>query len=250
LAAVNGAWASDVSPLNLSPGFPTQVDDAYPINKGAIVLQPAIRADKTKDGNARLLQTVDIRMGLASGLEVTVGATPLHGQLNPGSVDDPRAVRVGLLYRFLYQPYSGSPSPSVAIRTTAEVPYGGLASEPALRSELVLSWDLTEGWWWHMNLEYEVAPGFQPGLLSPGRTSVWKARGGLVRALAPNTGAVMSLAYGQDSTQLGSTVFTPEVGLMHRFMDDWIVMVGGGHDFGASTQKAALRANLSLSWIW
>lgn len=54
---------AQVSPLNLAPGFPTQLDDAYPLNTGAVALQPAVHFDKTSGNDGRLRQTFDVRWG-------------------------------------------------------------------------------------------------------------------------------------------------------------------------------------------
>ena len=241
---------AQVSPLNLSPGFPTQLDDAYPVNQHAVVIQPAIRFDKTASGDGRGRQTIDVRWGVGTGTELFVGGTGVRGPLEPGTMDDPRAIRAGLLYRFTRQQGPGGLEPSLAVRTTVQIPISGPGSNPALRAELLSSWDLTSGWFSHTNVGYQVVPGGQPGLQSPGVNGVWFMRSGFVKALWYDIGMVANVSYSQNPNQLGGYVLTPEVGFMWSIAQEWILTCGGGRDFGGGTTEATMRANLGISWVW
>ena len=245
----SAAWAQ-MSPLNLAPGFPTQLDDAYPINGGAAAFQPAVRFDKTEHGEGRLRQTIDVRYGVGPGTEVFVGGTTIRGPLLPGTMDDPRAIRAGLLHRLTKQPGADALLPSLAVRTTVQVPVSGPERQPAIRAELLASWDLGSGWWWHMNAGYQVVPGHQPGLQSPGRTSVWYGRGGIVKSLGYNLGLVINATYSQDYTTVGGNLLTPEIGLAYGLTEDWILTGGVGRDFGPSDSRSTVRANIGISWVW
>jgi hypothetical protein len=251
LVTVTAASATEVSPFNLSPGFPTALDDAYPVNEGAFLVQPAFRFDKTTDRDyVRGRVTADLRWGAARGLELFAGTTVIRGPLLPGTMDDPRAVQAGLLYRLTRQDEPLSLLPSLAIRTTAQIPFQGPVHDPALRGELLASWDLSSGWWTHANIGSQVAPGDQPGLQSPGRTSVWYGRLGIVKALTPDLGLVVNATYSQDYTRTVGRLVTPEVGLTYGLSSNWILMAGGGTDFGNSEFRANVRGSLSVSWIW
>lgn len=245
------ARAGELSPLNLSPGFPTSLDDAYPVNEDTVVFQPAMRFDKTRDRDyLRGRQTGDLRWGASKGMEVFVGSTTIRGPLQPGTMDDPRAVRLGLLYRFTRQSERDGLAPSLAIRTMVQVPFQGPQSNPALRTELLGSWELSNGWWGHANLGYQVVPGGQPGLQAPGRTSVWYGRTGFVKALLPDLGLIGSVTASQDYTQPTGYLFTPEVGLTYAVRPDLILMVGGGGDLGNSGQRASERGSIGVAWVW
>ena len=246
-AAVAGA---QVSPLNLSPGFPTSLDDAYPVNTDHLMVQPAVRYDKTDSGSGRVRQTIDARWGIGHGVELFVGGTPIRGPLEPGTLDDPRAVRAGLLYRFTRQPGPSDPLPSLAVRTTVQVPFSGPQKDPSLRSELLASWDLSNLLWLHVNGGLQVAPGGQPGLQAPGRNSVWYGRAGLVKAITYDLGLVVSATYSQDYTQAGGNLLTPEIGFTYALASEWILTFGAGHDFGSSDTKASIRGNVGISWVW
>ena len=92
------ASAGEMSPLNLSPGFPTSLDDAYPVNEGSVVFQPTFRFDKSEDRDyVRARQTADLRWGVSKGLELFVGGTGIRGPELPGTMDDPRGARGGAL---------------------------------------------------------------------------------------------------------------------------------------------------------
>jgi hypothetical protein len=246
---INASVWAQMSPLNLAPGFPTQLDDAYPINPGTVAFQPAFRFDKVESHEMRVRQTIDVRWGVAHGAELFASGTTTWGPLAPGALDDPRAVRVGLLYRLSKQ-NGDTLLPSLAIRTTAQIPVTGPTGEPSIRTEVLGSWDLGSEWWYHMNAGIQVTPGFRPGLQSPGQPSVWYGRAGLVKALAYNIGAVANVTYGQDPTLAQAYVWTPELGLMWGITREWILTMGAGHDFGSSAQKATVRANVGLSWVW
>jgi len=251
LVTVTAASATEVSPFNLSPGFPTALDDSYPVNEGAFLVQPAFRFDKTTDRDyVRGRVTADLRWGAARGLELFAGTTVIRGPLLPGTMDDPRAVQAGLLYRLTRQDEPLTLLPSLAIRTTAQIPFQGPVHDPALRGELLASWDLSSGWWTHANIGYQVAPGDQPGLQSPGRTSVWYGRLGIVKALLPDLGLIGSVTASQDYTQPTGYLFTPEVGLTYAVRPDLILMVGGGGDLGNSDQRASERGSIGVAWVW
>lgn len=247
LATARGA---EMSPLNLSPGFPTLLDDAYPVNTQAVVTQPSLYLDKTDDGKFRLNQSLDIRWGVAHGMELVVGRTNFHGQLSPGAMNDPRAVRGGFLYRSTRQPGAGELAPSLAIRTTVQVPVNAPQTEPALRADLLASWDLTHQFWGHLNMGYQVAPGGEPGLQAPGRNAVWYGRAGVVTEVWRDVGLVASVTYTQDYTQRTGYVTTPEMGCTYGIAPDWILMLGVGRDFGASDTKAVIRGNIGFAKVW
>lgn len=251
LVTVTAAFATEVSPFNLSPGFPTTLDDAYPVNEGAFLVQPAFRFDKTTDRDyVRGRLTADLRWGVGRGVELFAGATAVRGPLLPGTMDDPRAVQTGLLYRLTRQDQPLSLLPSLAIRTTVQIPFQGPVHDPAFRGELLASWDLADGWWLHANGGYQVAPGDQPGLQSPGRTSVWYGRLGVVKALTPDMGLVVDATYSQDYTRTVGRLVTPELGLTYGLTPNWILMAGAGTDFGNSEFRANVRGSLSVSWVW
>lgn len=251
LISVSVAEATEVSPFNLSPGFPTGLDDAYPINEGAFMVQPAFRFDKTTGQNyVRGRVTAHLRWGAARGLELFAGATAIRGPLLPGTMDDPRAVQTGLLYRLTRQDQPLSLLPSLAIRTTVQIPFQGPVHDPAFRGELLASWDLADGWWLHANGGYQVAPGDQPGLQSPGRTSVWYGRLGVVKALTADMGLVVDATYSQDYTRTVGRLVTPELGLTYGLTPNWILMAGAGTDFGNSEFRANVRGSLSVSRVF
>lgn len=245
-----GTVSAQVSPLNLSPGFPTQLDDAYPINNGAVAVQPAIRYDKTSSNEGRLNQTIDFRWGVSSGLELFVGGTTFHGPLVPGAMDDPRALRAGLLYRLTKQTGSDGVVPSLAIRTSAQIPVYGPGKNPALRGELLASWDLSGGWYGHVNAGYQVAPEGQPGLQSPGQNSVWYGRAGLVKALWYDIGLIADAVYGQDPNRIGGNLLTPEIGMTWGITREWILTLGISRDFGGGATQATVRGNVGVTWVW
>lgn len=247
--AVSIGWAQ-VSPLNLSPGYPTQLDDAYPVNPRYVVAQGAFRFDKMESAEARLRQTFEVRWGAMQGMEVFASGTTTWGPLHPGTLDDPRAVRVGLLYRLLVQQESVLIIPSVAVRSTVQVPVTGSSQMPSIRMELLASWDLGHELWAHANAGVQVAPEGRLGLHSAGQPTIWYGRAGVVRGLIPNLGIVGNVTYGQDPTTAGAFVWTPEVGLMWGITNDWILTVGAGHDFGSSSLKSVVRGNIGLSWVW
>jgi hypothetical protein len=242
--------AAQVSPLNLAPGYPTQLDDAYPINPGNVAVQGAFRFDKMESEEARLRQTLEARWGVMHGVELFASGTTTWGPLQPGTVDDPRAVRVGLLYRLTTQQESIVVLPSVAVRSTVQVPVTGSSLQPSLRLELLGSWELGHEWWVHANTGVQVSSERRLGLQSVGQPTIWYGRVGVVRGLMPNLGLVGNVTYGQDPTAAGAYVWTPEVGLAWGMTQDWILTVGGGHDFGSSPQKATVRGNMGLSWVW
>jgi len=242
--------AAQVSPLNLSPGFPTQLDDAYPINPGNVALQGAFRFDKMESAETRLRQTLEARWGAMHGLELFVSGTTTWGPLRPGALDDPRAVRAGLLYRLTTQQESIVILPSLAVRSTVQVPVTGSLRQPSVRLELLGSWELGREWWVHVNTGVQVSSGRRLGLQSAGQSSIWYGRIGVVRALMPNFGLVGNVTYGQDPTAAGAYVWTPEVGLAWGIAPDWILTVGAGHDFGSSPENATMRGNMGLSWVW
>jgi len=245
------ASATEVSPFNLSPGFPTALDDAYPVNEGAVLVQPAFRFDKTTGNDyVRGRVTADLRWGAARGLELFAGTTAIRGPLLPGTMDDPRAVQTGLLYRLTKQNEDLSLVPSLAIRTTVQIPFQGPVHDPAFRGELLASWDLSSGWWTHANIGYQVVPGDQPGLQSPGRTGVWYGRVGVVKALTADLGLVVDATYSQDYTRAVGRLVTPEIGFTYGLTSNWMVMAGGGTDFGNSEFRANVRGSLSVSWVW
>lgn len=241
---------AEVSALNLSPGFPTSLDDAYPINSGTMALQPALGLGKTERGDARFRQTVDMRWGVTHGMELFVGATGIRGALQPGTLDDPRAVRAGLMYRMYKQQGAGAWMPSLALRTTVQVPYGGPESHASLRSELLASWDLSHEWWGHVNVGYQLVPGGQVGLQGPGRNALWYGRIGVVKAIGRNVGLVGGVSYSQDYTQANGTLITPEVGLTYGFAQNWIATIGAGRDFGGSNSEATVKGNVGISFVW
>ena len=251
LVTVTAASATEVSPFNLSPGFPTALDDAYPVNEGAFLVQPAFRFDKTNLNDfVRGRVTADLRWGAARGVELFAGTTAIRGPLQPGTMDDPRSIQAGLLYRLNRQEESVFIVPSLAIRTTVQIPFQGPQTAPALRAELLGSWDLSDGWLAHVNVGYQVVPGGQPGLQSPGRNSVWYGRVGVVYALRYNLGLVVDGTYSQDYTRPVGSLVTPEVGLTYGLSSNWILMAGGGTDFGNSEFRANARGSLSVSWVW
>lgn len=241
---------AQVSPLNLAPGFPTQLDDAYPLNTGAVALQPAVHFDKTSGNDGRLRQTFDVRWGAGRHLELFVGTTFLRGPLLPGAMDDPRAVRAGVLYRLTHQDGPSALIPSLAIRTTVQVPVYGPGTSPAMRNELLASWDLSSGWYGHINAGYQIATGEQPGLQAPGRNSVWYGRAGVVKSLWYDLGLIATVTYGQDPTHYGKRLMTPEVGLTWGLTRDWILTAGVGRDLGGESDQATLRGNIGLTWVW
>lgn len=248
LARVN---AGEMSHLNLSPGFPTSLDDAYPVNDGSVVFQPTFRFDKSDDRDyLRARQTMDLRWGVSKGLELFVGGTGIRGPELPGTMDDPKAVRGGLLYRLSRQSDLGGVGPSLAVRTTVQVPVSSSQTDPALRTDLLASWDLSEGWWGHINAGYQIAPGGQPGLQAPGRNSVWYGRIGFVKALGSSFGLIVSGTFSQDYTRSVGRLVTPEVGLTYAIRPDWIVMVGAGGDFGNSPQRASERGTVGMAWVF
>jgi len=247
---VNSPAAAQVSPLNLAPGFPTQLDDAYPINPGSVALQGAFRFDKMESVEARLRQTLEARWGAMHGLELFASGTTTWGPLRPGSLDDPRAVRVGLLYRLTTQQESIVILPSLAVRSTVQVPVTGSSLQPSVRVELLGSWELSREWWMHVNAGVQVSSERRLGLQSAGQPSIWYGRVGVVRGLLPNLGLIGNVTYGQDPTAAGAYVWTPEVGLAWGMTQDWILTVGAGHDFGSSPENASVRGNMGLSWVW
>jgi len=241
---------TEVSILNISPGFPTQLDDAYPINPGAFAIQPAVRFDKRRDDNGRLQQTVDARWSPVRNLELFAGGSVLHGPLLPGAIDDVQAVRAGGLYRILHQQDFNMLVPSVAVRMTVQVPFSGPEHIPALRNEVMTSWDLSSGWYGHVNGGYQLVPGDRLGLHTTGRRSVWFARGGIVKAIREDFGIVASMSYGQDPTRTTGYLFTPELGVMWSVGKHWFVTAGGGRDIGGSDTQNQIRGNIAVSWVW
>ena len=103
-----------------------------------------------------------------------------------------QGVRGGVLYRFARQSDLGGLGPSLAVRTTVQVPVSSAQTDPALRADLLASWDLSNGWWGHMNAGYQIVPGGQPELQAPGRNSVSYGRIGFVKALGSSFGLIVS----------------------------------------------------------
>ena len=165
-----------LSPVNISPGYPTSLDDAYPVPTNQVVIQSAIRPDITRNDSGsesgRFRATHDIRYGATENMELTISGTSLRGPLNPGTMDDPRSIQVGILARFRKQAEERDLLPSISVRVLGEVPYGGDRTNPGLRGALVTSWNLGNRWWLHGNLGYEVVPSFQPGHWVPHRSSI------------------------------------------------------------------------------
>ncbi|MDI3467655.1 MAG: hypothetical protein OJF50_006476 [Nitrospira sp.] len=242
--------AAQVSPLNLSPGYPGNLDDAYPINPGAIVAQPSLQVDKQSSNDGRLRMDAVIRWGAARNIELFAGGVFVRGPLFPGSVNDPRAIQTGLLYRIFHQPDQDSFVPSLAVRSTVQIPYEGPQTRPALRNELLASWDLSGGWYAHANFGYQVVPGGQAGLLAPGVNSVWMSRVGVVKGFRHDVGVMASVGYGQDPNQSGAYAISPEAGVMWSILPDWILTMGVGRDFGSGVNKTTIRANLGISKVW
>ncbi len=242
--------AAQVSPLNLSPGYPGDLDDAYPVNAGAILAQPTVRFDKTSNNDGRLRVGSTIRWGAARNMELFAGGIFVRGPLLPGSVTDPRAIQAGVLYRMTHQPDPDSAIPSLAVRATVQTPFEGQQTRPALRNELIASWDVGSGWYAHWNIAYQVVPGGQPGLQAPGVNTLWNTRAGVVKGLRYDLGVMASVGYGQDPNQLGAYMISPEAGVMWSVRPDWIVTCGAGRDFGGSTQQATIRANVGISKVW
>jgi|LNFM01.1.fsa_nt_gb hypothetical protein len=241
---------AQVSPLNLSPGYPGALDDAYPVNAGAIVAQPSMEFDKYTSNDGRLRVGAVVRWGAARNLELFGGGTFVRGPLTPGLADDPRSIQTGLLYRFLHQPDVDSFWPSMAVRATVQVPFEGPQTRPAIRNDLLLSWDLSSGWYGHVNFGYQVVPGGQPGLLSSGVNSVWSSRAGFVKAVGYDLGVMASVGYGQDPNQSGSYLLSPEAGVMWSILPDWIMTASVGRDLGGGANKASVRANVGISKVW
>jgi len=126
-----------LSPVNISPGYPTSLDDAYPVPTNQVVIQSALRPDIARNDSGsesgRFRATHDLRYGATENMELTVSGTSLRGPLNPGTMDDPRSIQVGILARFRRQAEERDLLPSISVRVLGEVPYAGERTNPGLR---------------------------------------------------------------------------------------------------------------------
>lgn len=243
----SGLPASAMSPLNLSPGYPTSLDDAYPVPKGDWVLQSGARMERL--GTAwRLRAPADIRWGIWNNLEVSLGTTPLRGPLTPGSTDDPRAVRFGGLARFYHED-----TVSLATRIETEVPYLGQRTRPAFRGTLLGSWEFSPRRYWHVNAGYEAAPSSQVGQWPVGGTSQWSAVTGVVWGLARwQSAAIADVRVAEVPTKQRELLVTPEIGwVVPIVMEHLHLQVSMSRDFGAAPSTiASFRGWLGLSLIF
>ena len=243
-----------LSPVNISPGYPTSLDDAYPVPTNQVVIQSAIRPDITRNDSGsesgRFRATHDIRYGATENMELTVSGTSLRGPLNPGTMDDPRSIQLGILARFRKQAEERELLPSISVRVLGEVPYAGDRTNPGLRGALVTSWNLGNRWWLHGNLGYEVVPSFQPGHWVPHRSSIILVNLGFVKALDESSAIVGGLRFQEDPLNSKKQVASPELGYVLALDKHWLFSLSASRDFLGSVGQAAFRGSVGVIYAF
>ncbi len=243
-----------LSPVNISPGYPTSLDDAYPVPTNQVVIQSAIRPDITRNDSGseigRFRTTHDLRYGATENMELSVSGTSLRGPLSPGTMDDPRSIQVGILARFHKQGEERALLPSISVRVLGEVPYSGERTNPGLRGSLVTSWNLGNRWWLHGNLGYEVVPSYQPGHWVPRRTSIIFVNMGFTKALDESSAIVAGLRFQEDPLNSKKQVASPEIGYVLALDKHWLLSLSASRDFLGSVGQAAFRGSVGLTFAF
>ena len=250
-------WA--FSPVNLNQGYPTRLDDAYAVPKGTWVLQSALRGDvfDTPSGaeRGRLRSTHDLRLGVGERTELTLGGTGLHGPKDPGTLDNPSSLNVGVMTQ-VYRPSEDySTLPAIGVRVTAGIPLMGERSNPSLQVALLGSWKVRNEWFLSTNLWYGVVPEFEPGHWVSGRTHLWGVTTGAAKALSATSVLVMNINVNQDPLETGRSggegwVVSPELGYIVSIENNWHVAVGMSRDFMGSTGQAIVRTTVGVSYVF
>lgn len=250
-------WA--LSPVNLNQGYPTRLDDAYAVPKGTWVLQSALRGDvfDTASGaeRGRLRSTHDLRIGIGDRTELTVGGTAFRGPKDPGTLDNPSSLNVGVMTQ-LYRPFEDySALPALGVRVTAGIPLRGERSTPSLQTSLLASWKVRNDWFLSTNLWYGVVPEFEPGHWVAGRSSLWGVTTGAAKALSASSVLVMNITANQDPLKTGRSggegwVVSPELGYIVAIEKNWHVSAGVSRDFMGSTGQALIRTTVGVSYAF
>jgi hypothetical protein len=200
----------------------------------------------------RLTLPVDLRYGLARGVEVGVGTTGFsRGQLG-GAVTDPRALRVSLLTRLVRQE---DWRPSLSTRFTLEQPIAGPADSPAWRGDLLASWAVADRTWVHGNGSYKVQAEEQAGVLAAERRTWWQLRGGVVHqlAVAPIVagrpwGVVADVGVQQDPATVARRVAGDLEGALIAPLDAaWTVSASVGYLTGV---VPTMRLQVGVQWVF
>ncbi|MEW6542461.1 MAG: hypothetical protein AB1411_02495 [Nitrospirota bacterium] len=239
------------SPLNLSPGYPTSLDDAYPVPHKEWVVQSGARVDVFRSAT-RTRVPVDARYGIAKDVEVDLGGTVLRGPLTPGTQEDPRSIRVGGLAR-MYR----DDQLSVGARVQAQIPTGGERRSPSLKSTLLASWDLGSQRYWHVNASYEAAPSSQRGQWRAGGTSQWTGVTGVVWGVDTVPMAVVADVKASNVRGTGNPAkdreitVTPEVGVVIPISKHLHVQASISRDFGgAPSSQASINGWVGITVTW
>lgn len=257
VAGPSTGWA--MSPVNLNQGYPTRLDDAYAVPKGTWLLQSAIRADvfETVSGaeRGRLRSIHDLRIGIGDRTELTMGGTGLTGPKDPGTLDNPSAVTLGVMTQ-VYRPLEDySVLPAIGVRVTAGVPIMGDRSTPSLQASLLGSWKARQDWFLSTNLWYGMVPDYERGHWASGRTSLWGVTTGAAKALSPSSVLVMNINVHQDPLHAGTGggegwVVSPELGYIVVVEQRWHVAMGVSRDFLGATGQAVVRTTIGVSYAF
>jgi hypothetical protein len=217
-----------MSPLNLSPGLPTQLDDAYPVPEGDWLWQTGV-SWRFRTAMDRLTMPFDVRYGLARGFELSLGSQLWTRGAVDGEVVDPRAVRVSLLSRLTRQEPDGA-WPSLALRTTFEAPYAGIADSPSWRGDLLASWRVGTTHWIHANASYLARPEPQTHVLTPARQTWWQWRLGWVHPLDRSVSLVIDGGLQQDPlTSSRRLAGMAEGALLVELAPEWVLSLSAEH---------------------
>lgn len=241
-------WALSV--VNLNPGYPTQLDDAFPVKKGEFIVQSSVVTDiyqQVSGGReySRLQTLHDLRYGWSDAIEFTIGANSLRGAGITASVEDRSAIRMSFLTR-LFKPASEGLAPHVSVRFQGNVPIDG---GTGYKASLISSWTVAHSWWvsgsvWHAVTELEG-----PMLWGPRRTLTGATIGG-VHAVSPTLSLVVNGSYHQNHvwSSLGERyIFAPEVGLVWLFDRHWELTASVGRDLLGGPGNSILEGRLGLS---
>lgn len=248
-----------LSPVNLNQGYPTQLDDAYPVPKGSLVIQNGLRTDVfevsrgTDRGRVRTIH--DLRAGVGEHTELTVGAIGLKGLTHPGTLENPSALNIGVMTQVYRAGDAPSFLPSVGVRVTAGIPLQGQRQTPSLQTALLTSWKVGHDWWVSNNVWYGVVPEFEVGHWVQGRTSLWGDSLGAVHAFTPTVAVVMNVNAHQDPLTIPTGgrmywVVNPELGMIWAPHNDLHLSLGVGRDFGGAMGQALVRSTIGVTYVF
>ena len=240
-----------MSVVNLNPGSPPSLDDAFAVTHREMSFQysvlPAIYQEQAGGKERSRIQTLhDVRYGFSENVEFTVGANSLRGSELTPSLEDRAAIRVSVLTR-LVKPVNQGVTPHVSLRFQGNVP---LESGTMFKGSLIATWAIGQSWWLSSSLWHAISEGEGPSLWGV-RHSLTGVTTGAVHAISPEFSVVMNASYHENHVPpFGGEryIFVPEVGLVWLFHRQWQLTASVGRDFLGVPGNSILQGRVGLSF--